>query len=132
MYDLKVQRFLNLMRLLDAMAAEPVVQLQYLGWRQFPDPVAAMGEFFEDLQGYESLIEEMADDGDFRPEEQELFAHVLSLSESIDADPNSYTRAAVMYGDAWREVRDAAMVLKLSLSALTLRNPGFFASSDGA
>ncbi|MFE9438023.1 hypothetical protein ACFYO2_03225 [Streptomyces sp. NPDC006602] len=127
MYSLTVQRFLNLMRLLDVMSAEPAFQVRYLEWRNFPDPLAALGELFEDLQGYEGLIEDMKESGDLRDEEEAIFRRILSLADVIDEDPRSYTRAEVNNGETWREVRDAAMVLKLSLASLVQRNPEFFA-----
>lgn len=130
MYDLTVQRFLNLARLLDVMSAEPAFQLRYLEWLNFPEPTTAMGELFEDLQGYEALIDDMRESGHLRPEEEALFRRILSLSEQIDADPASYTRQEIFYGDAWRDVRDTAMLLKMSLYSLPLRHPEFPTPSD--
>ncbi|MGP3926292.1 hypothetical protein [Streptomyces sp. 8N616] len=117
MYSLKLQRFLNLMRLLDVMSAEPVIQLEYLRWNDHPEPEMAMAEFLEDLQGYESLLEEMTESGEVLPEERELFDRLLHLSEVIDSQSNSYTTSEILYGEKWREMRDTALLLRMSASS---------------
>jgi hypothetical protein len=122
MDDPDAQKFFNLLRLLDVMSAEPAYQFQYMTWRNFPDPVGAVGELFEDLQGYEAFLGDMEETGDLHPDEEALFRGILRLSERIDATPGGYSRERICADENWRKVRDAALLLKLSLSSHVPRN----------
>ncbi|MBM9506280.1 hypothetical protein [Actinacidiphila acididurans] len=123
MYAQRVRLFLSFIRLLDVMAAEPAVQLEYLRLKNFPSPESAMVEFFEDLEGFQAFFGDMLDAGTFGAGEQELFERLLRLGDAIDSQPDSCTRGAILYGRQWNDVRDTALLLKLSVSSKPVPTP---------
>lgn len=117
MYELRLRRLLNLLRLLDLVSAEPLLQIDYLKKSGYSEPENAMLEFFEDLSGYESLISDMAEARDLDSVSSRLFSRLLELGAILDSLPNPCTEHEIFYGDVWQEVRDTAMLFRLSLSS---------------